>query len=101
MRCASDRRMAQSLFGKVSAFLAQQQFLLLFVIVGLGYLLGGIKIRGFSLGATASTIVLGLIVSTATYLTGAKVEYPDLLSNVFFYLFIYAVGLRIEPQFWF
>lgn len=93
--------MIQSLLGKVGAFLAQQQFLLLFVVVGVGYLLGGIKIRGFSLGATASTIVLGLLVSSATYLAGAKVEYPDLLSNVFFYLFIYAVGLRIGPQFWF
>jgi putative transport protein len=101
MRRASDRRMVQSLFGKVSAFLAQQQFLLLFVIVGLGYLIGGIKIRGFSLGATASTIVLGLLVSSVVYLTGAKVTYPDLLSNIFFNLFIYAVGLRIGPQFWF
>lgn len=85
----------------VSAFLAEQQFLLLFVIVGVGYVLGSVRIRGFSLGATAATIVLGLVVSSLAFVTGVKIKYPDLLSNVFFYLFIYAVGLRIGPQFWF
>ncbi|MGZ5971407.1 MAG: aspartate-alanine antiporter-like transporter, partial [Polyangiales bacterium] len=92
---------AHGLFAKLNEFLAQQQFLLLFVIVGVGYVLGGLKFKGFSLGATASTIVLGLVVSSIAYMTGVKIAYPDLLSNVFFYLFIYAVGLRIGPQFWF
>jgi len=92
---------SHSLLGQLSQFLARQQFLLLFMIVGVGYVLGSLKFKGFSLGATASTIVLGLIVSSIAFATGVKIAYPDLLSNVFFYLFIYAVGLRIGPQFWF
>jgi putative transport protein len=93
--------MIQAVLSKLHGFLAQQQFLLLFLVVGLGCLLGRVKIKGFGLGTTAATIVLGLVVSAVAYLNGAKIEYPDILSNVFFYLFIFAVGLRIGPQFWF
>jgi putative transport protein len=93
--------MTQGFLIKLNSFLAQQQFLTLFLIVAAGCLLGRVKIKGFGLGTTASTIVLGLLVSAIAYLTGVKIAYPDLLSNVFFYLFIFAVGLRIGPQFWF
>jgi putative transport protein len=90
-----------SILHKLPGFLAQQQFLLLFLVVGIGCLLGRLKIKGFGLGTTAATIVLGLAVSAGAYVYGAKIEYPDILSNIFFYLFIFAVGLRIGPQFWF
>ena len=93
--------MIQTVLSKLHGFLAQQQFLLLFLVVGLGCLLGRVKIKGFGLGTTAATIVLGIVVSSVAYLNGVKIEYPDILSNIFFYLFIFAVGLRIGPQFWF
>jgi putative transport protein len=86
------------LLGSVAAFLAEQQFLLLFVTVAVGYVIGGLKYKGFGLGSTAATIVLGLVVSSVAYASGVEIEYPDLLSNVFFYLFIFAVGLRNGPQ---
>ena len=93
--------MIHTVLTKLHGFLAQQQFLQLFIVVGLGCLLGRLKIKGFGLGTTAATIVLGIVVSSVAYLYGTKIAYPDILSNVFFYLFIFAVGLRIGPQFWF
>jgi putative transport protein len=38
-------------------FLEQQPLLALFVVVGLGYALGGVNIRGFALGAGAVLFV--------------------------------------------
>ena len=93
--------MIHSVLTKLHAFLSQQQFLVLFVVVGFGCLFGRMKIKGFSLSTTAATIVLGIVVSSIAYLNGTKIAYPDILSNIFFYLFIFAVGLRIGPQFWF
>ncbi len=81
-------------------FMARQPFLLLILVVGVGYALGSVKVRGFALGATSTTIVLGLAVSTVADRLGIPIAYPDLVSDVFFYLFIFAVGIRVGPQFW-
>src|SRR5262245_39845604 len=66
-----------------------------FLSLGLGYLIGQIKIGSFQLGATAGTLVVGLVIGILV----PDLEVPSLIKSIFFALFIYAVGFRTGPQF--
>ena len=66
-----------------------------FLSIGLGYLIGKIRFGSFTLGATAGTLLMGLLVGILV----PGLEIPGLLKAVFFALFIYAVGFRTGPQF--
>jgi putative transport protein len=83
----------------VFAFLASQPFLLVFLVVGGGYGLGRLSYRGIGLGTTGATLLVGLLVSLAAVQFGVRIELPDLVSAIFFNLFVFAIGLRVGPQF--
>ncbi|MBU8894850.1 hypothetical protein KRR26_04510 [Corallococcus sp. M34] len=88
------------LFGSVLYFLHLQPFILLFVVVAAGYALGELKIKGVGLGTTAATLLLALAVSLWAY-HGHHIQYtiPEFTSTVFFNLFIFAIGMKVGPQF--
>ena len=65
----------------------------IFFVLGLGYLVGRIKIAGFSLGATASILILSLIIGQI------HIEINSLLPNIAFAFFIFAIGYRVGPSF--
>lgn len=65
----------------------------LFLSLGLGYLIGNIKLGQFQLGGTAGTLVAALLVSQV----GVKISSD--LEVVMFALFIYTVGYIAGPQF--
>ncbi len=67
--------------------------LAIFLTLGLGYWIGNIKIGGFSLGAVTGTLLMGVLVGQL----GIKVS-PD-VKQVFFLLFLFAVGYSVGPQF--
>ena len=75
-------------------YLTSHAPLLLFICIGLGYILGKIKIGTFTVGATAGTLLVGLIVSQFL-----SVEFPAALSTVFFSLFCFAIGFEVGPSF--
>jgi len=80
--------------------LSNQPFILLFLLVAAGYAVGRVKIKGISLGATASTLVLSLAVSLwAAHSYGIRFNVPDFASTVFFNLFMFSVGMKVGPQF--
>jgi putative transport protein len=86
----------RALFG----LLDSQSFVLLFLVVGVGYVLGRLRIGGLALGTTPSTVIFGLLLSLlAEERYGFKYHLAPLASSMFFNMFIYAVGLRIGPQF--
>jgi putative transport protein len=88
--------MASTLFG----FLADQPFVALFLVLGLGHLLGRVRIGFFSLGSTAGAMAVALLVGSLAYrLANVHFAIPDLLNTLFLALFTYAVGLRVGPQF--
>jgi len=64
-----------------------------FLSLGLGYLIGNVKIGQFQLGGTAGTLVAALLVSQAGVTISSDVEV------VMFALFIYTVGYIAGPQF--
>ena len=71
---------------------APEVFLLL--AVALGTVLGRVKIKGFSLGATACTLIVALIIGQlGTFVI------PPLFKTIFFSFFVFTIGYRSGPQF--
>jgi putative transport protein len=82
------------------AFLADQPFITLFFVLGLGHLVGRMKVGFFSLGSTAGALTVALVVGVLAFRwAGVHFAIPDLLNTFFLALFTYAIGLRVGPQF--
>src|SRR5438445_13498102 len=80
-------------------FLQQNPYLLLFFVVGLAVWIGRASIKGYGLGMVAGAIVVGagLAVWASSY--GVKLELNNFAKSLFYYLFMYGVGLRVGPSF--
>jgi len=68
---------------------------LLFVVIGLGYFLGNIRIRGFSLGISA-VLFVGLIFGA---IDPAAFVVPEVIYVLGLILFVYTIGLSSGPIF--
>lgn len=79
----------------VSDVLKSAPEIAVFLALSLGYLIGKIKIGSFTLGATAGTLLIGLVIG----IMAPDLEIPSLIKAIFFALFIFAVGFRTGPQF--
>lgn len=75
-------------------FLAQQPLILLFAIIGLGYLFGSLRVAGVSLGV-AGVLFAGLLLGAVR----PELELPHLLYEIGLVLFVYCVGLQSGPGF--
>jgi len=88
------------ILGFILNYLGQNPFAFLFIALALGYPLGRVKVKGISLGSTAGTLVVGIIIAlAASALFGIKYEIPGLVQDIFLMLFMYALGMRVGPQF--
>ncbi|MFZ1683277.1 MAG: TrkA C-terminal domain-containing protein [Candidatus Zixiibacteriota bacterium] len=74
--------------------LAGNQLLLLFTVIGLGYMIGNIKVFGFSLGVAAV-----LFVGMALGAIDDRLTLPDYIYVIGLVLFVYAIGLQAGPGF--
>ncbi len=74
--------------------LAENPILTLFVVIGLGYLLGEISFFGFRFG-----IVGVLFVGLAVGSLGASITVPEVISTLGLILFIYTIGIQSGPEF--
>jgi putative transport protein len=68
--------------------------ILLFLSLGAGYYIGKLKFKGFSLGATASVLLVALVLGQIP-----GVQVPGLLKTVSFALFTFCIGYSVGPQF--
>lgn len=75
-------------------FLIQNKLLLLFVVIGLGYLLGKVKIKGFSLGISAV-----LFVGLAFGSLHQDMVLPDIVYVIGLVIFVYTIGLQSGANF--
>ena len=80
-------------------WLATNPFILLFFVVGGAVLLGKATIKGYGLGMVASAIVVGAAVSAWASTYGIKMGLDNFTKSLFYYLFMYGVGLRVGPSF--
>jgi aspartate-alanine antiporter len=71
---------------------APEIFLLL--AVAIGTILGRVRIKGFSIGATACTLVVSVLLGQlGTFVI------PPLFKTIFFSLFVFTIGYRSGPEF--
>jgi putative transport protein len=88
------------LLGGILDFLGAQPFVLLFLTLALGSVVGRRKLAGISLGSTAGTLLVGILISLAAFLWyDIRYQVPSLLTTVSLNLFMFAVGLKVGPQF--
>jgi putative transport protein len=80
-------------------FLAKNPFILLFFVVGLAIWVGKLSFKGYGLGAVAASIVVGCAVATIASTYGVKLQLDNFAKSLFYYLFMYGVGLRVGPSF--
>lgn len=85
--------------GPIFLFLNAQPFVLLFLTVAAGYALGRVKLGASNLGATAATLVVGLVLSVWASLRGVNFSVPEFASTLMFNVFMFAVGMKVGPQF--
>ena len=64
-----------------------------FLTLGVGMLIGRIRVKGFSLGAVTSVLLVGVLVGQL------KIPIGSTLKPVAFLLFLFAIGYKVGPQF--
>jgi putative transport protein len=74
--------------------LASNQLLLLFVVIGLGYLAGNLKIFSFQLGVVA-VLFVGILLGAVD----RRLALPEHVYVIGLVLFVYAIGLQSGPGF--
>jgi len=77
----------------LTGLLRDNQALLFFVVLGFGYLLGKIKIKGFEFGPVAGVLFVGLVFGHYGYGQNLPVQ------SIGFMMFIFSVGLQAGPRF--
>jgi len=80
-------------------FLQANPYLLLFLTVGLAIWMGRFSVKGYGLGMVAAAIIVGCGLSVWASVYGAKLELNNFTKSLFYYLFMYGVGLRVGPSF--
>ena len=74
--------------------LAGNPLLLLFTVIGLGYLVGSVKIAGFKLGVVA-VVFVGIAIGALD----PRLALPEHIHILGLVLFVYAIGLQSGPGF--
>ena len=80
-------------------FLEANPYILLFLVVGMAVGVGRLTIKGYGLGMVAAAIVCGAAVATAASMYGVTLKLDNFTKSLFYYLFMYGVGLRVGPSF--
>jgi putative transport protein len=97
---ASEAKQPHGIFGFLLNYLAQNPFAFLFLALALGYPLGRFTVKGISLGTTAGTLVVGIAIAlTSSAVFGITYAIPGLVEDIFLMMFMYALGMRVGPQF--
>ena len=75
-------------------FLEQQILLTMFLVIGLGYAVGQVNIRGFNLGVGAV-----LFVGLGVGMLAPNASPPALLGSLGLVMFVYGIGIQYGKQF--
>jgi putative transport protein len=88
------------LVGSLFNYFATNPFAYLFLTLALGYPLGRVTVGGLNLGTTAGTLVVGIAIAlTSSAVFGITYAIPGLVEDIFLMMFMYALGMRVGPQF--
>lgn len=67
--------------------------LAVFLTIGIGFFIGQLKYKAFSLGTVTSVLLVGVIVGQM------NIPIPGPMKDVFFLLFLFSIGYSVGPQF--
>ena len=73
--------------------LRQHSELAIFLTIAVGFWIGKMRIKQFSLGIVTSVLLVGVLVGQLDI----KIDEP--VKSVFFLLFLFAIGYKVGPQF--
>src|SRR5690349_10865524 len=80
-------------------FLGANPYILLFFTIGMAVLVGKFAVKGYGLGMVAAAVVVGAALATWASTYGVKLQLDNFAKSLFYYLFMYGVGLRVGPAF--
>ncbi|WP_431282504.1 aspartate-alanine antiporter [Humitalea sp. 24SJ18S-53] len=75
-------------------FLAKYPELTLFLVISIGYAIGGVKVGGFGLGPVTGSLFAGIFVGQF-----AHVPISGMAKSFLFLLFLFGIGYSVGPQF--
>ncbi|WP_024614308.1 aspartate-alanine antiporter [Clostridium sp. Ade.TY] len=75
-------------------FLEKNPSVAIFICLALGYLIGKLKYKSFSLGSTVGTLIIGLILGQF-----GLFKISPIVKNIFFSFFIFTIGYEVGPAF--
>ena len=78
---------------------AANPYVLLFFVVGGAVAVGKVTLKGYGLGMVAAAIVVGAGISAWASTYGVQMGLDNFAKSLFYYLFMYGVGLRVGPSF--
>jgi len=97
---ASAAKEPHGIFGFLLNYLAKNPFAYLFLALALGYPLGRVTVAGINLGTTAGVLVVGIAIAlTSSAVFGITYAIPGLVEDIFLMMFMYALGMKVGPQF--
>ena len=73
--------------------LQQNPELAIFLTLAVGFLIGRLKFRSFSLGIVVGTLLAGVLIGQL------DIKVPAIVKTVFFDLFLFTTGYKVGPQF--
>lgn len=77
----------------ITHVLQQYPELAIFLTIALGFAIGPLKIKTFSLGTVTAVLLVGVLVGQL------KIDISSTVKSVFFLMFLFAVGYSVGPQF--
>lgn len=78
----------------VEQFLIKYPELAVFLAISIGYLIGGLKVGGFSLGPVTGSLFAGILIGQF-----ADVPIAGMAKSFLFLLFLFGIGYSVGPQF--
>ncbi|WP_207538175.1 aspartate-alanine antiporter [Sabulicella rubraurantiaca] len=78
----------------LQAFLVKYPELAVFLVISLGYWIGGFKLGGFGLGPVTGSLFAGILVGQI-----AHVPVSGMAKSFLFLLFLFGIGYSVGPQF--
>ena len=81
------------MFESFADILREYPTLALFLTIGLGFLIGKIKIGNFSLGSVTSGVLVGVIIGQL------EIPMSGPIKMVFFMMFLFSIGYSVGPDF--
>ena len=77
----------------IGHILRENPSLAVFLTLGIGFFIGQLKYKSFSLGTVTSVLLVGVLVGQF------DIPVPGPLKDVFFLLFLFSIGYSVGPQF--